>query len=255
MENKIRISRIIDKTTGSLLVDIGYDECEYMSPKEYIITLAHASAVIQLSMHLITVDSSLILAKDASTPIDNNARSIVLDHLQDVANVPTPTRFVEILSSPLKKKEQIKLLKAEHITKQQLEKLMLIAEDMGYTYSQYKTEVLPDNTSEEELPNAFGLNADGSVKKMGESSLTDGQLKSIIDSRNVEVAKFFDKDEVWHCFYFTYRGMEGKEHGAHGSQPHIHYWSSAFGLDRKELINKLKAGNMPSSSLHIGIYD
>lgn len=255
MENKIRISRIIDKTTGSLLVDIGYDECEYMSPKEYIITLAHASAVIQLSMHLITVDPTLILAKEASTPIDNNARSIVLNHLQDVANVPTPTRFVELLSSPLKKKEQVKLLKAEHISKQQLEKLMLIAEDLGYTYSQYKTEKLPTDTSEADFPRAFSLNADGSVMKMGDSSLTDGQLKNIIECRDVEVAKFFDKGDEWHCFYFTYRGMEGKEHGAHGSQPHIHYWSSAFGIDRKELINKLKAGKMPSSPLHIGIYD
>ena len=47
------------------------------------------------------------------------------------------------------------------------------------------------------------------------------------------VAKIMDCGEHWHCFLTTFHGSKGKTQ--------LHYMSSAFGMDRAELVEQLKS--------------
>ena len=85
----------------------------------------------------------------------------------------------------------------------------------------------------------------------GTTSLTDGQLKDYVRSSKFILARILDKGEHWHCFYQTKSGIQGKESGNLGSQPHIHYISDAFGVSREDFIKALKGGKVPSSEVHI----
>ncbi|RYD53439.1 MAG: hypothetical protein EOP52_04715 [Sphingobacteriales bacterium] len=69
------------------------------------------------------------------------------------------------------------------------------------------------------------------INKVGDTDLTDGQLRQAIDHRKVIVAKFFDNGDQWHCLFFTYESLGGKESWNDG-QPHYHYIYDKFGLSR-----------------------
>lgn len=94
---------------------------------------------------------------------------------------------------------------------------------------------------------------DDKVSKVGNTTLTDGQLKQAVDHRKVVVAKFIDKEDEWHCIFLTYDSIRGKESWK-GGQPHYHYISDKFGIPRAEVLNQLKSriynlGSLPHIDL------
>ena len=96
---------------------------------------------------------------------------------------------------------------------------------------------------------------DNKVHKSGETDLTDGQLKQIVEHRKVIISKFIDKGELWHCFFLTFESLKGKEKWKDG-KPHYHYISSAFGLTREQVIGELKKKNYKLNNLpHIEMID
>ena len=165
-----------------------------------------------------------------------------------------PEIFIKLLNTE-KKKDQIKLLKGQTITTDILMSLIFISyEDFGYLYSKYTFENLAKGTDEDKLPKLIKVNDDDSVHKVGQTELTDGDLRNVINSRKVIVSHFFEKEKLWHCLFLTYNSIAGKENWKNG-QPHFHYISSSFGISKEAFIESMESGNYKSTSIHIDLLD
>lgn len=92
------------------------------------------------------------------------------------------------------------------------------------------------------------------MKTAGETKLTEGQLKNVINHRKVTISKFLDKGDLWHCFFITYNSIGGKDKWQDG-QPHYHYISDKWGFNRKDAVERLKSTNYPPTSVHITLTD
>ena len=69
--------------------------------------------------------------------------------------------------------------------------------------------------------------------------------------RKVVQARIYHRNEHWHCFYFTFKGLAGLESGMMGAKPHYHYISDKSGISREELNKRISECDMPSSKVHI----
>ncbi|MCG6189123.1 hypothetical protein [Maribellus maritimus] len=162
--------------------------------------------------------------------------------------------FLTLLQTS-RKKEQEKLLKGMSLNPDQLYSLIIKShKDHNYLYSRYLFENLPKGTKEEDLPEVILIEYDNTVKKIGSTGLSDGELKNLIEHRKVIVSHFFEKDDVWHCFFLTYNSIAGKENHNQG-QPHFHYISSAFGIQKDDFIESMRTGKYKSTSIHIDLLD
>ena len=130
------------------------------------------------------------------------------------------------------------------VTQQSINVLNAVAKTFGhefnYTYSQYRVEYSPSGTDPSDLPKMAYKDDDGNIISFGNTDMKEGEIKNAIDQRKVIVSKFLDKEEAWHCFYLTYRGLYGLEKG---HPPHIHYISNSFGLSRERVVAELKGRN------------
>lgn len=168
-------------------------------------------------------------------------------------NIELPKVLIDLLNTE-RKNTQVKLLHGFRITTYQLQSFIYYAWSQGFSFSQYKSQNFPNGTNNTELPSIFYIDNNG-LSKIGQTNLSDGQLKEIIKNRKVVIAKFFDKKESWHCFFITYESIGGKESWENG-QAHFHYISDKFGLDRQKVVDSLKSkmyklGNLP----HIALTD
>lgn len=162
--------------------------------------------------------------------------------------------FLKLLKT-IRKKDQIRLLKGLTLNSDELMSFIFKSyNDFGFLYSKYLFENLPIGLEDKKLPQLFHLNNDGTIKKVGETDLTDGELKNVIEHRRVIVSHFFEKDDLWHCFFLTYNSIGGKENYKNG-QPHFHYFSSSFGVSKDEFIESMRTGKYKATSLHIDLLD
>ncbi len=159
--------------------------------------------------------------------------------------------FKNIFQKELNKKQQIRLLRGVQLTNTQLSSLFNFADECGYKFSHYKWQGDPKSVKDEKLPSFMHLKDDGNVEYMGETTLTEGQMRTIIDQADVLIARVFDNGIHWHCFLQTYKGLKGKEAGVQGSRPHLHYLSDSFGISKDDLIKMIKMGRYPNTPVHI----
>jgi hypothetical protein len=137
------------------------------------------------------------------------------------------------------KKYQEKFLRGMQFTPDQLTAFYFRAyQEMGYTFSAYSSEHLPNGTVLGDMPTLVHIGADP-IAKVGETSMTDGQLKQAVEQRSAIYGKILDKGEEWHCFFTTIESIAGKENWK-GGQPHFHYISDKFGVSREEVVKQLK---------------
>ena len=184
--------------------------------------------------------------------IRNTALSIAEEEIEKLRHISIPDSIKTILEDDnLKKKEQIALLKGVSITAEQLGALFLYGEEKGFKFSNYRVEGEPKQFDPKDVPSFIRLLDDGSVDYTGTTPLTEGQLRSIVTQSNFIVARFLVKDSVWHCFVQDRHGIMGNEKGKMGSIPHLHYFSSAFGLDLEDVKNSIKKGSYPQTPVHI----
>jgi hypothetical protein len=163
-----------------------------------------------------------------------------------------PIAFCKLLDSK-SKKEQVKLLKNQVLSPDLLFTLILKANrDFNYTFSRYKSEKHPKDVKSSELPTLIEIESDNSINIVGNTNLSEGKLKQVIEQRKVIVANFFDKGDNWHCFFLTFRSLVGKETWNDG-QPHYHYISDKWNHPRADVISAIKSGQYPTTSVHIGI--
>lgn len=160
-------------------------------------------------------------------------------------------KLKNIFQKELNKKEQIRLLKGVQLTEPQLSSLFNFAEECGYKFSHYKWQGAPKSVKEEKQPSFMHLKDDGSVEYVGDTTLTEGQMRTIINQADVLIARIFDNGIHWHCFLQTYKGLKGMESGVQGSRPHLHYLSDSFGISKDDLVKMIKMGKYPNTPVHI----
>ena len=159
---------------------------------------------------------------------------------KEIFSVKIPTKLFQLLNEP-KKRNQIKALKGIRLNSDKLLSFFCTAHDKyGYAYSVYRAEHVPTGIDPFEIPRFAYKQEDGTLLSTGGSSYSEGQIRSIIEQRSVTFSRFLDKGSEWHCFFYTYRSIFGKE--VKGT-PHIHYISSAWGLSREEVLMQLRSKN------------
>ncbi|MBK3519629.1 hypothetical protein [Carboxylicivirga marina] len=172
-----------------------------------------------------------------------------LPELEKAKKGYVPENFIKLLCSE-SKKEQTKLLKGQGLNPSELFSFIIKAyDDFGFTHSKYKFEHLQKGLDKSDLPSLVEKK-ENSIRKVGKTSLTDGQLKQSIEQRKVVVSNFFDKEDTWHCIFITYNSIGGKENWKDG-KPHFHYFSDKWGLSRQEVLDRFSSGRYPSTSVHI----
>lgn len=182
------------------------------------------------------------------------AEETLVGFFEQFENTEVHNNFLELMKAT-RKKDQEKLLRGMTLNPDQLMSLIFKSYDnFGFLYSKYVFENLPINLKEKKLPKIFHLNDDGSIEKVGETDLSDGQLKNIIEQRKVIVSHFFEKENIWHCFFLTYNSIAGKENHNSG-QPHFHYISSGFEISKDDFIESMKTGNYLSTKIHFDLLD
>jgi hypothetical protein len=177
--------------------------------------------------------------------------------LAEMKSEPVPEYLTTLLRAE-DKKAQIRALKGATINAKQLGAFILEAEQYGFTYSKYLEKHLPGNVDRSNLPRFFEKRADGTVKTAGKTSMSDAQLKQVLDQRKATVATILDRGDDWHCFFATYRGLAGEENykAEQGGQAHYHYISSKWGsVTRQQVVDAIRSGTYLSTSVHIDLLD
>lgn len=209
----------------------------------------------------ISLERDLLLSKKPPFPIhllDDFLRRRALVEWnkkhQEILATEVPENFISLLQAE-SKGEQVKLLNGSSLTPDQLIAFIFRAwTDFGFSFSQYSVEHHHKGLDESALPKVIHIRED-KVESIGDTSMSSGQLKQVIEQRKVIVSKFFDNGSNWHCFFTTFRSLRGEENWNDG-QPHFHYISDKFGISREDTVNELKSkdyklGNLP----HIELLD
>lgn len=166
------------------------------------------------------------------------------------------TDLRELLSSNLKKKDQVRILNGCEISRSELLRLFYYAEEIGYTFSFFLRDAERTDFLDKMLPEIIYLDEEGNPQHVGETDLSVGQMKHLVDQRQSLIVWLLEKEDTWHCFLQTIKGLKGKEGGRMGSRPHIHYISDSFGISKDELLNKIKSeSEYVTTKVHIPLND
>lgn len=171
-----------------------------------------------------------------------------------IAGHKAPTQLMDLLKfESLPKRQQEKRLKDLKLTATDILCFWIEADIEGYLLDSYHFETYPDRYNEKQHPMCYAQKPDGSIETIGNTEMSDGEMKALLHDRKVVVARILHKDEHWHCFYHTFKGLAGEEPGENGSKPHWHYISDKFGITREDLQERLKNCDLPQSKSHIFI--
>lgn len=210
----------------------------------------HARSILLVYIHIIEFFRGYCPQSWYNQILDE-ANAIAEEKMKTLDSIEIPLQLNKLLSSNLFKKEQIRLLKGVSISIAQLGGLFVQAGLLGYRFSNYRFDGNPKEYREKDLPTFIYLRDDGDLDTYGTTSLSEGQLRDLVKRSKFIVARMLDNGKNWHCFYQTKSGVQGKESGNLGSQPHIHYISDSFGISREDFAKALKGGHVPTSEVHI----
>jgi hypothetical protein len=243
---------IINKKTGQRLISFVDCDFEYVKPIKH-----YEEDFIVKHMILSGITNEELLGevqkseKSKAVFIEANLRW--RKRLEEFKSLIISNQFIKLLETK-KKSEQEDLLQGLVLTPEILMGIIIKADELGYTLSQYRSEHSSKGIDHSKMPLAFEVKEDGNVKTYGETELSNGQLKQAIEHRKVKVAKILDRGTEWHCFFTTYKSLRGEETWLGEKQPHFHYISNAFMIDRTEVIKQIKSekyklGNLPHIKL------
>ena len=174
------------------------------------------------------------------------AESSINEMLQ---NTTLDIKWQQILShDELSKKEQVRFLKNAVLKPTDIIWFCKMTQELGYLLDAYRIEATPKAYMGKQTPLVFREKDNGEIEKMGETNMSDGEMRDWLKQRNAYVVYVFHKGDLWHCFYSTDRAIHGEEHGqVMGNQPHYHYLSSKWGIRLEALNQRIASGKMPSS--------
>ena len=239
--------------------DFNFSFCpnvEYVNPIEHFfnlqfeISLNLTNKIIDITPELNNFKDDLARKVAYKVAFKNHLRDWKIEYNQ-ILSLKFPENYFDFLLSE-KRKHQNKILESFPLDSNSLHAIFYKAWlEFGFAFSNYFYQKNPKQFAEKKYPELFYLNEDDSIDVIGDTNLTDGQMKSILTQRTNVVAKFLDNGRHWHCFLYTWNAINGKEIG---NMPHIHYISSAFGrnITREGVLNELKNGkyNLPTM-IHI----
>ena len=245
----MKVTELINKKTGERLISFGGEDFENVNPAQHYYDACLVSKMMMLEPDQTTgrkeptkkgAETLVKVAKSCKAFIDKFRK------------VQIPNELIQLFDTK-KKKEQTKLLNGLRMNPDILMAFLLMAGDKGYTLSQYQSEHQTKAVDSTKMPKAYRQKKDGTIEKFGKTELTDGQLKQALEQRSVKVAKILEKDNEWHCFFLTFNSIGGKENWQNG-QPHFHYISNLFGIEKKDVIEQIKSkkyklGNLPHIAL------
>jgi len=251
----LRVTRIINKKTGESYLFFKQPEFYETNDPEKV----YRDFFVVSQMYLLGVpDEELHDPKKASIEskkafLEANKRwNDIKQHIEKTA---IPDNLFELLVSA-KKSEQEKLLRGVVFTPELIAAFIFTAcKDHGYKLSRLRHEIPQKGLDVGKLPSAIEVKDTGDVKTIGQTELSKGALKQAVEHSKVILSFFLEKDENWHCFFTTFKSLRGEETWLGEKQPHFHYISKGFGIDKQEVINQLKSdkyklGNLPHIALH-----
>jgi len=160
------------------------------------------------------------------------------EFIEDAKAKKFPHSFMSLLDSH-KKSRQEKAFRGPVLTSRELMAFIFAAhEERGFKYSMYSTRGTGVGFYQARMPRFAMKQENGELLIVGDTDLTRGEIKNAIDQQNDNYARFLDKGEKWHCFFYTNDGINGRENGA---LPHIHYISHLWNLSRAEVLRQLKS--------------
>jgi hypothetical protein len=242
--------KIFDENGEGFTRVFSSDKVEKVNPIEF-----YKSAELEKRAVDLLSGKDPFLASMVSTDFYLKNAKIGLDEFFEAfEKTEVDVKLLELLKTG-RKKDQISLLKGIKFNPDQLMSLIFKSySDFGLLYSKYLFKNLPAGLEGKKLPKMFRMEEDGTIKKVGETDLSDGELKNVIEHRKVIVSHFFESDELWHCFFITYNSIGGKENWKEG-QAHFHYISSAFGITKEAFIESMRSGKYKSTPVHIDLLD
>lgn len=225
------------------------EDVENVSYRETMVKF-HASSIAPAIKVMLEKDKNFNLPCNDEI-INQVALMLAKQSYNELSKESVDGKLKNIFQKELNKKEQIRLLKGVQLTKPQLSSLFNFAEECGYRFSHYKWQGDSKSVKEEKLPSFMHMKDDGSIEYIGETTLTEGQMRTIINQADVLIVRIFDNGSHWHCFLQTYKGLKGMESGVQGSRPHLHYLSDSFGISKADLVKMIKIGRYPNTPVHI----
>lgn len=229
------------------------DKIENVNPFEYYEEIELKKRALGIR-DLLYVQNPFLTSLLDDNFFEKKAKEFLGDFFEQFKDIEVPPNFLKLLDTN-KKSEQIKLLKGQSLNPDQLMALIFKSyEEYGLLYSRYLFENLSNGIDEESLPKLIHVNEDETVKIVGNTTMSEGQLKNVIRYRKTIVSHFFEKDNNWHCLFLTYASLRGEENWKNG-QPHFHYISSAFNISKEDFIKSMENGNYKSTSVHIDFLD
>lgn len=225
------------------------EDVENVSYRETMVKF-HASSIAPAIKVMLEKDKNFNLPCNDEI-INQVALMFAKQSYNELSKVSVDSKLKNIFQKELNKKEQIRLLKGVQLTEPQLSSLFNFAEECGYRFSHYKWQGNPKSVKEEKLPSFMHLKDDGSVEYIGDTTLAEGQMRTIINQADVLIVRIFNNGIHWHCFLQTYKGLKGMESGVQGSRPHLHYLSDSFGISKADLVKMIKIGRYPNTPVHI----
>jgi hypothetical protein len=241
----MRIRKIPHSETGHYIIFEATD-IEFADPIKYYSEL-YINSKFMIGRELLLANKLPFPTKFIDDFVLKKANNGWEEKYQEHLKTEIPNNFLLLLNSK-SKDEQIKLLKGQSLTPDQLFALIFKAwTDFGFSFSQYSVEHHHNGIDTTDLPQVVVVK-DDIVKKVGYTPLSDGQLKHAVKHRQTVVSKFFDNGNIWHCFFVTYKSLRGEETWKEG-QPHFHYISDKFGIKRDVVLSELRSKNYKLGSL------
>lgn len=225
------------------------EDVENVSYRETMVKF-HASSIAPVIKVMLEKDKNFNLPCNDEI-INQVALMFAKQSYNELSKESVDGKLKNIFQKELNKKEKIRLLKGVQLTEPQLSSLFNFAEKCGYRFSHYKWQGDPKSVKEEKLPSFMHMKDDGSIEYIGETTLTEGQMRTIINQADVLIVRIFDNGSHWHCFLQTYKGLKGMESGVQGSRPHLHYLSDSFGISKADLVKMIKIGRYPNTPVNI----
>jgi hypothetical protein len=253
LKRDMRTEKIWDKDNKSFLRAFFHDNIEKVNPIEYYTNFMIFKSIIMERDLLDSTDP--ILSKTVPDSFLRKRAEERSSELIDLLRSDKVDENVLKIFETFRKKDQVNLWKNQSINPDQLFDLTFKSyEKYGYLYSNYRFEILDSGSQSKILPKAFHLDDNGEIQKIGETTISDGELKNVLLHRKVIVAHIFEKDDCWHSLFLTYNSLKGEENWNDG-QAHFHYISSAFNISKDEFVESMKSGKYLSTKVHITLKD
>lgn len=229
-------------------------EFEYCDPFEKLFE-ARLNANMMLKKSKLKQALPLFSDSEIDLLIYNKTVEENIQENQNLLDIVLPDGLLKIFNLTTKD-EQINALKGISLSTKEMQSFILKAFlDYGFKYSFYRSDYHYNGLDRNRIPTFFYKDDNGKVTSTGDTDMTNGEIKQMIDHRKVTISKFFDNGERWHCFFHTYKSLGGKESSYKDGQPHLHYISYAFGLSRENVLRELKSEKYKlSAAPHIDYY-